>query len=210
MSKLTPIEAFTSDDGKRGRVWRGEWMDGNAYFKRIDDDLWIMEDPSGPMRICDEQVAAMSGECRWADEPKTLTPAEALRALALGAVLQDEDVTVRVGDDGTFRGPDERGVDGPVTIHRLGGFRLVPDPSQPADYVHAGKPITKVRDDMRDFDYGPLWPEHAHTELPSERQPAEPQVEHNSYCDRAGAYPRSHPCVRCQSDYLKRKQQEGK
>lgn len=40
--------------------------------------------------------------------------------------------------------------------------------------------------------------------------PAEPQVEHNNYCDKAGSYPRSHPCVRCQSDYLKRKQQEGK
>lgn len=37
MGKLTPLEAFMSDDGKRGRVWRGEWMDGNAYFKRIDD-----------------------------------------------------------------------------------------------------------------------------------------------------------------------------
>lgn len=208
MNKLmTHLEAFTSEDAKRGRVWQDETDD----FRRVCNRLERRYRKGGRgWEQSDVQVASFDGVVTWADEPKTLTPAEALRALALGAVLQDEDVTVRVGDDGTFRGPDERGVDGPVTIHRLGGFRLVPDPSQPADYVHAGKPITKVRDDMRDFDYGPLWPEHAHTELPSERQPAEPQVEHNSYCDRAGAYPRSHPCVRCQSDYLKRKQQEGK
>lgn len=66
-------------------------------------------------------------------ESKTLSPQEALRALANGKTLRDEDVTVRVGDDGTFRGPNRTGHDGPVAIHRLGGFCVVPEPSQPAE-----------------------------------------------------------------------------
>lgn len=146
----------------------------------------------------------------WADEPKTLTPQEALRALADGKVLIDKDLLWKLGGDGCIYTKYGSAPWEECPSQSFNDWHVVPDPSQPADYVHAGKPITKVRDDMRDFDYGPLWPEHAHTELPSERQPAEPQVEHNSYCDRAGAYPRIHPCVRCQSDYLKRKQQEGK
>lgn len=145
---LTHLEAFCSDDAKRGRVW----TDGEYTFRRKGD--WLFRSYETRGRTFEEeisaQVAVMEGEVRWTDEPKTLTPQEALRALADGECLQDDDVTVWVGFDGTFRGPNKDGVDGPVTIHRLAGFRIAPAhepaPSQPAAPT---KPTLKVGDRVR-------------------------------------------------------------
>ena len=128
---MNHLEAFLSDDAKDGRVWLSSMND--SQWRRFENFLQYKPRGGHDWKICDGQVAAMLGECRWADEPKTLTPQEALRALADGKVLRDEDVTVFVGFDGTFRGPNKDGVEGPVTIHRIGGFRIVDAPSQPAE-----------------------------------------------------------------------------
>lgn len=103
----------------------------------------------------------------WADEPKTLTPAEALRALADGKCVQSSRF-----------------------IYKLVGKEI-------CNYNAGRTPEW--------FTASYIYRSECHI-VPDPSQPAEPQLEHNGYCDKAGAYPRSHPCVKCQSDYLKREQ----
>lgn len=81
---MNHLEAFMSEDGKLER----EWTDGCSRYKRQYDQLWIDAHADGNWRFCDEQVAAMDDKVTWADEPKALTPQEALRALADGKIIK--------------------------------------------------------------------------------------------------------------------------
>lgn len=158
----THLDMFTSDDGKRGRIWRE--IGGYASYKREGGLLLKMEDGQNTWMTHNRQVADMTSIVKWADEPQVLSPQEAMRAMADGRIinrgvtsyrLRDFSVEVRTGRKGTWR------VGGsPYSWH---GFVVEPEP----DYVHAGEPITKVRDDMRDYDCGPLGPQHSHTEFDS-------------------------------------------
>lgn len=272
---MNHLEAFLSDDAKRGRVWAG----GRDRFRRSESAeghgiAQLSDDKGRTWRTIYAQVAAMEGTVTWADEPKALTPAEALRALADGKCIGDSSNVYKMSDGESIKRwqPSTKNwcIDCPLMWH---AFHIAPDPSQPAEHVAPprGKPISewkksdcqytggnpyignsanpprpaeptkpplKVGDRVRvvrnsfsacentvgalgtvlrfnstsDIDVrsdldGISW---CFDETDLEKIEAEPQVEHNNYCDRAGAYPRSHPCVRCQSDYLKRKQQEGK
>ena len=86
MSKpMMCLEAFLSDDAKRGR----EFTDGAVKYRRAGSVLQRCVPggsctPGGDWKDHPVQVAAMEGTVTWADEPKTLTPQEVLRALADG------------------------------------------------------------------------------------------------------------------------------
>lgn len=147
MGKLTHLEAFLSDDGKRGREWKDE---RGRRFRRNGEhlsictigDIWTMTYG---------QAAAMSGECRWADEPKLLTPQEALRALEDGKCIEKDGIVYKIGQAGNFLSWYRTGRDTyawkSLAISGLAAFRIVPDPSQPAEPI---KPPLKVGDRVKD------------------------------------------------------------
>lgn len=76
MSKpMTHLQAFTSEDAKRGRVWQDETDD----FRRVCNRLERRYRKGGRgWEQSDVQVASFDGVVTWADEPKTLTLAEAV------------------------------------------------------------------------------------------------------------------------------------
>lgn len=77
---MTHLQAFLSDDAKQGRAW----TDGELVYQRLDDEAYfkraknysVGDTAVFPYRL-EQQVAAIKGEVRWADEPKTITPQEA-------------------------------------------------------------------------------------------------------------------------------------
>ena len=122
-----------SEDGRRGR----EWREYNHTYRRNDRCLERRLDSSSDWKDVLFQVAAMeNSECTWADEPKTLTPAEALRALADGKCIDRRGWTVRVTADGFTRCWNKSGEGkwyGTECPYSFVGFHVVPDPSQPAE-----------------------------------------------------------------------------
>lgn len=148
MGKLTHLKAFMSDDGKRGRAWVDE--NGWAYKRTQHNQVvyCMLKDVGGHREewsIRTKQVAAEEGAVTWADEPKALTPAEALRALADGkcisrsAEVSEKSVikfdekfgmmnwTRDYHDFNGFRGSYYWDVS---SITMFIDFRIVPDPSQ--------------------------------------------------------------------------------
>lgn len=95
MGKLTHLEAFMSDDAKRGRVWTdSEFL---TEYRRLRDVLQCRVPGQNNLWFNSEsQVVTKLGGCRWADEPKTLTPQGALLALADGKVLRSSDLLLRL------------------------------------------------------------------------------------------------------------------
>lgn len=133
MGKLTPLEAFMSDDAKRGRVW----ADGEYEYKRTGDSLVHRggSEPDWPWVACVTQVAAMEGTVTWADEPKAPTPQEALQALVDGKVVIaigcGRKYKLRLCEDGCLVGAGE--ARGNYFIIDLNDAKIAPDPSQPAE-----------------------------------------------------------------------------
>lgn len=133
------LEAFLSDDAKNGRVW----TNGRDQFRRFESadaegcDIAQLSDDNGrTWRTIYAQVAAMEGTVTWADEPKTLTPQEALRALMDGSRLTDRDgdkeiVFSAVNKCLVWRFKNDL-LPSAGTLD-LSGLRIVPDPSQPAE-----------------------------------------------------------------------------
>jgi hypothetical protein len=121
---MTHLQAFCSDDAKRGRVWTDgyyEYMRLNTHFLQ-----YRMHGENVNWEIERGQVAAMEGHVTWADEPKTLTPGNYIMRLK-----QDGSFDVQYGD-GTWGDAREFG----LVIKKL-------RPSQPAE---PAKPPLKVGD----------------------------------------------------------------
>lgn len=162
MGKLTHLEAFCSDVAKRGRVW----TDGTEEFMRDGEELWFRGTISrtAPWTRAGRQVAAMEGTVTWADEPKTLTPQEALRSLADGKCLKLDSLVYRLGTKGTeywSGGEMPRWWPNDLLIgFLLNRATIAPDPSQPAEPT---KPPLKVGDRVkRGPDYPSGLPAHDH------------------------------------------------
>ena len=128
---MNHLEAFLSDDGKRGREWRD--ADG-LYFSRLADRLVASHSGvPGTWSTSAVQVAAMEGECRWADEPKTLTPQEALRALADGKCVKGSRFIYKLVDKEICAFKPWPYTDWFPTTYFYRECHVVPDPSQPAE-----------------------------------------------------------------------------
>lgn len=127
---MNHIEAFLSDDAKRGRVWTDS--DGE-YMRRANGDYMHRVDKHDEWCALRQQVAAMEGTVTWADEPKTLTPQEALRALADGKCVQSSRFIYRLVDREICAfNPGRTPVWFPTTYFYR-ECHVVPDPSQPAE-----------------------------------------------------------------------------
>lgn len=77
---MTHLQAFKSDDAKRGRIWRDEHgilyrRDGAHLSTCRIEDIWT---------ATYEQVASMEGVCSWENE---ISIFDAMRALISGFVL---------------------------------------------------------------------------------------------------------------------------
>lgn len=81
---MTHLEAFLSDDGKRGRIWKGS--DGE-YMRRANGDYMYRADKDDEWGALRQQVASAEGTVTWADEPKTLTPQKMVDAI--GDIIGD-------------------------------------------------------------------------------------------------------------------------
>lgn len=184
---MTHLEAFLSDDAKNGRVW----TDGCSNYKRHYSQLWIDAHKDGAWKFYDEQVAAMDDNVTWlANEPKTLTPQEALRALADGKCIACSATPYRLGRLGMeYWSPMQRWVSNDFHFGEITGrtWRECSDPSQPAE-------------PKRDWNlFGPYedMPADIQRDIKTERghAKAEPQVEYpKSSCSCMGDA--SCPCRR--------------
>lgn len=170
MGKLTHLQAFCSPDAKRGRLW----TDGQYHYRRYGDGMERKSTISLDRWFgVTQQVAAMAGDVTWAydDEPKTLTPQEALRALADGKCISASD---HLCESSVIRLSEKFGMVcwtrdyhrdvgyrcdwfwDVTSVSALVGYHIVPDPSQPAE---PPKPPLKVGDrvkrsiDIDDADY---------------------------------------------------------
>lgn len=126
MSKLTHLAAFLSDDAKKGR----EWQCGNMQYRRADDNLEFWNAMTGHYETWRAQVASMPGDCRWADEPKTLTPQDALRALADGKTISpagEGTKPIRLNAAGFFEYESEDGDTAACPMYHCNGWRIVTD-----------------------------------------------------------------------------------
>lgn len=144
---LTHLRAFMSDDAKRGRVWTSGVTDykrdGGLLFSRLS------QLKAACWQCNDVQVAAMTGVVHWADEPKTLTPQEALRALADGKCVSNGSNTWRLcttREGGMMERIYQNMTWGPTTLGGYQGLVIVPDPLQPAEPT---RPPLKVGDRVR-------------------------------------------------------------
>lgn len=142
---MTHLEAFCSNDAKRGR----EWKDGDGSMYRRDGVfLEVYNTIKGRWETYARQAAATDWQVTWADEPKALTPQEALRALADGECVACKSsgriFRMTFGGFQYWRLDDKRWSDTGIS-GRLSGF-VVPDPSQPAELA---KPPLKVGDRVK-------------------------------------------------------------
>lgn len=142
---LTHLQAFMSEDGRRGRVWTDDqyhyrrYGDGMERKSIISLDRWFG---------VTQQVAAMAGNVTWAyaDEPKTLTPQEALRALADGKVLRDKDLLWKLGGDGCIYTKYGSAPWEECPSLSFNDWVIVPDPSQPAEKVTYAEALSSAMD----------------------------------------------------------------
>ena len=139
MGKLTHLEAFLSDDAKWGRVWTC----GKIEYKRGQTqwpEVMHREAGCGVWNNYPWQLAESTEKVYWADELKTPTPREVLRALADGKCIEKDGIVYKTGQAGNFLSWYRTGRDTyawkPLAISGLAGFRIVPDPSQPAESAH--------------------------------------------------------------------------
>lgn len=140
---MTHLDAFTSDDAKRGRVWQDETDD----FRRVCNRLERRYRKGGRgWEQSDVQVASFDGVVTWADEPKTLTPQEALRALADGKVLIDKDLLWKLGGDGCIYTKYGSAPWEECPSQSFNDWHVVPDPSQPAEQRRDWNPFGPYED----------------------------------------------------------------
>ena len=139
-----------SEDGKRGRVW----TDGRDRFRRSESSeghgiAELSDDNGRTWRTIYAQVAAMEGTVAWADEPKTLTPQEALRALADGKCIACNATPYRLGKLGMeYWSPMRRWVSNDFHFGEITGktWRECPDPSQPSEPRRDWNPLGPYED----------------------------------------------------------------
>lgn len=145
---MNHLKAFQSEDAISGRIW----TDGKLDFKRHGDKLYS--------RYADDeftedtrQVAAEEGEVRWADEPKTLTPQEALRALADGECIEDGEHIYKLCASGIIMywarvSHDAYAWDSSDSPN-FSNMRIAPHPPQPVEPPQPARPPLKVGDRVR-------------------------------------------------------------
>lgn len=143
---MTHLEAFMSEDGRRGR----EWREYNHTYRRNDRCLERRPDSSSDWKDVLFQVAAMeNSECTWVDEPKTLTPGAHAVAAHLGrnGVVRITGHDYRLRDAGVevLRGTGWYKYDG-VLADDLLRAEIVPDPSQPAEPVTYAEALSNAMD----------------------------------------------------------------
>lgn len=131
---MTHLHAFLDEYAVAGRMW----SDGVYFYNRKNNMIQrkLPQIGSNWEQVDAAQLDA-SASVAWADEPKTLTPQEALLALADGKCLRTKDGEFFLMREGgriatfamTYNGSGF--VD--ASIGDLSGCVIVPDPSQPAE-----------------------------------------------------------------------------
>lgn len=128
---MNHLEAFTSEDGKRGREWTSE--DYNDRYRRNGDELQVFIDNKWSVSHI-KFDAAMKHKVRWADEPKTLTPGNYIMRMKPDGLFD-----IQCGD-GTWCDARELG----VVIEQIRPSQPAePQPEYPLSYAEAKKQMIR-------------------------------------------------------------------
>lgn len=162
---MNHLEAFMSDDAKRGRVWTDKL---GLLYRRVYDHVECKDKdrPTDQWVASNRQLSAVTYSATWADEPKTLTPQEVLHALADGKCISNGSRVMKLTPGGTLVSWRER----------HGDWQYSPTGSFDSYYVapHPFEKSTKTERPQRD---------HHGAFSPSECEP--PAIYHARHCKGA-------------------------